>query len=118
MKQDRWPVFTYPAVIRRIYDADTMRIDIDLGFHRWMINSKVRLAYVNAPEIKGRERPDGLKARDFVRALLPGKEIRVRSISPDPAKFGRYIVEIFFLDKGKWYSLADVLLEKGLAKPI
>jgi micrococcal nuclease len=67
-------LYEYAAVVsdwqHGIYDGDTYRLDIDRGFRDRMIAAKVRLADVNAPSIKGSERPEGLAARDRVRELL------------------------------------------------
>ena len=112
-----WRIYTYPARVRWIYDGDTHRVDIDLGLRQWLVDVKVRLAYVNCPEIKGVQRPNGLKARDYVRSLLANSEVRLRLISPDPGKYGRYIAQIWYWAGFYWQDLAEHLLEKGLAQP-
>jgi micrococcal nuclease len=82
-------LYEYAAVVsdwpHGIYDGDTYRLDIDRGFRDWMIAAKVQLADVNAPSIKGDERPEGLAARDRVRELLtPEVEIVIRPKAADP----------------------------------
>lgn len=50
------PAYEYGAVVTGIYDSDTMRMDIDLGFEFWRKDVEVRLAGVNAYEIKRNSR--------------------------------------------------------------
>lgn len=46
------PQYTYRAIIKAIYDSDTLNIDIDVGFDFWRQDVNVRLAGTNAYEIK------------------------------------------------------------------
>ena len=64
-------MYTYKAIVKKIYDADTITVDIDLGFGIWMNNQSIRLYGINAPEVKGEEREDGLVSRDILRKWLP-----------------------------------------------
>ena len=58
--------YLYKAKITKVYDGDTCTAIIDFGFHIQQ-TMRLRLAEIDAPEIRGKERPDGLKARDFLR---------------------------------------------------
>ena len=110
-------VHRYPA---SIYDGDTFRLDIDYGFRQWHMNAKCRLADVNCPSIKGAERPAGLAARDFVRdQLAPPVEIEIICRTPDPVKYGRYLVDVYYRapDASGWNELAAELLAAGHAVP-
>lgn len=99
-----------------IYDADTLRIDIDLGLKTWRINEPVRLARIDAWEVRGDEREKGLAARDYVRSVLePGDEIMVRTYKDESGKFGRYLVDLFLDDER---CLNDVLVDFGHAEYI
>ncbi|RMH83112.1 MAG: nuclease [Calditrichaeota bacterium] len=111
-----WRIWTYRARVRWVYDGDTYRVDIDLGFRQWLIDAKVRLAYVNCPEIKGPERPIGLQARDAVKGLVTAGDIRLRLIDPDPGKYGRYIAQIWYWSGYHWQDLSQTLLQLGLAR--
>lgn len=117
-------MYTYKATVRRIVDGDTIYVDIDLGFFlRQMM--KVRLRGVNTPEIRGKERPEGLKAKQFVIDALadcPAIVIKTSKIG----KYGRYIADVWYLpgsdDAGeilkKGKNLTQVLLKKKLGKPM
>ena len=90
-------MYEYKAVIVSIYDADTIRVAIDLGLGQWTFGrdgkgESIRLHGIDAPELKGEERPDGLTARDYLREKLPkGTEITLRTIKDKKGKFGRYL---------------------------
>lgn len=109
-------IYLYKAVVRSVYDGDTMRLDFDLGFGTWMMNKSVRLYGIDTPEIRGEERPEGLAARDFVRERCPpGTEVTVLSIKDSTGKYGRYLVNIFYGED--LTNLNDELLAEGLARP-
>ncbi len=59
-------LYGYAAVVRSVYDADTIRVDIDLGCKVWISNEPIRLYGINAWEIRGDERDKGIAARDYV----------------------------------------------------
>ena len=96
--------------MKSIYDADTIRVDIDLGFRTWKVNEQLRLARINAPEVRGEEKEKGIAARNALRELIDGKEIRIET--EKTGKYGRYIAEIEF--EGK--NINDWLVESGHAK--
>lgn len=92
------------------------------------MNVKCRLADVNpqddpsgpCPSIKGDERPAGLAARDFVREqLAPPVEIEIVCRTPDPVKYGRYLVDVYVRrpDAADWTDLGETLLATGHAVP-
>ena len=102
--------------IKSIYDGDTIHVVIDLGFGVFK-TEKLRLSYIDAPEIKGEERPEGLISRDWLRmrlseAVLNESEITVKTIRDRKGKFGRYLGEIF-IDS---VSVNKEMIEKGLAE--
>lgn len=111
-------IYLYRAIVRSVYDGDTMRLDFDLGFGNWMMNKSVRLYGIDTPEIRGEERPEGLVARDFVREKCPpGSEVTVLSIKDTTGKYGRYLVTIFYEDPSGTVNLNEQLLLGGMAQP-
>ena len=46
-------MFEYKAIVISVYDADTITVDIDLGFHIWARSEKIRLFGIDAPEVRG-----------------------------------------------------------------
>lgn len=109
-------LYYYLANVISVYDGDTIRADIDLGLSTWVKNEKIRLARINAPELRGLEREAGLKARDFLRELILGKEIVLQTIKDRKGKYGRYLAEIWLeQDDGKWINVNDRMVEVGHA---
>ena len=91
------------TIIKNCYDGDTCTT-ID--------NEKIRLACIDAPEIKGK-RADPEKAkyvRDYLNNLIKGQEIKIRRITFD--KYGRTVAELYKNKKNIQKHLVDL----GLAK--
>jgi micrococcal nuclease len=72
--------YYYQAIVKSVYDGDTCTADIDLGLNLWIHDEKIRLFGINAPEIRGAEKADGLKSRDFLREKIDGKSILIQTI--------------------------------------
>lgn len=109
-------LYTYKAKVTKVYDGDTFTVDIDLGFYLVWNKQVIRLARVNTPEVRGTERPEGIKVRDIVRDLILDKEVTIKTIKDKKGKYGRYLAEIEFEDEnGNLINLSDYLLENGLA---
>lgn len=86
------PAYTYRANIVRIIDGDTAVVDIDLGFNTWILKQHIRLRDVQAPEIRGAEREEGLKWKAKLEKLLPaGIEIILESFKDKSDKYGRWV---------------------------
>ncbi|HEC20536.1 MAG TPA: nuclease [Gammaproteobacteria bacterium] len=115
-------LYYYRALVQSVYDGDTCTLNIDLGLGTWLHGEHVRLARINCPELRGDERPAGLRARDFVRnVLMPegqaGTEIWIKTLKDKKGKFGRYIADIWVKDaNGQPYNLNDTLVAEGHAQ--
>lgn len=109
-------LFHYNARVVSVYDGDTCRVDIDLGLGTWVHNESIRLYRINAPEVRGAERPDGLKSRDFLRELIDGKNIILQTVRDKKGKYGRYLGEIWLQVEGEYKNVNDLLVENGLAQ--
>ena len=104
--------YRYRAHVLKIYDGDTITVRVDLGFHTHRIE-RLRLARINAWEVRGEERPAGLVARDWLRSQILDRDVIVQTITDKTGKWGRYIAEVFTLD-GE--NLNDALVADGHAK--
>ncbi len=87
-------LYTYKAEVIKAYDADTVTLRIDLGLDTFREES-VRLARIDAPEVRGEEREAGLISRDALREKIVSKEVLIRTYRDKTGKYGRFIVEIF-----------------------
>jgi len=109
-------LYRYRAVVRKVYDGDTCTIDIDLGLGSWIHGEKLRLCRINAPEVRGDERPAGLRSRDFLRSQIQGKEVVLQTIKDKKGKYGRYLGDIWLKDEsGNWININDLLVQEGYA---
>lgn len=108
------PQFTYKARVVSVYDGDTITLDIDVGFGIWMHKQKFRLYGIDTPEVRGPERADGLRVRDWLREYLEGKAITVRTHKArQKGKYGRWLAEIF----ADGENINETLVAKGMAEP-
>jgi micrococcal nuclease len=109
-KMDK-PNYCFYAKVKRVVDADTIDLVVDCGFGIFR-NERIRLAHVNAWEVRGEEREQGLLAKEYVEKLLPvGRTIVVKT-GKEKGKYGRYIGEII-TSKG---DLGQLLVENGHAR--
>lgn len=103
-------MYHYPAKVKRVVDGDTVDLLVDLGFNV-MISERFRLYGLNAPEVRGKERKDGLASAAILRGWCKGKDIIVETLKDKKGKYGRYIA-ILWLDE---VSLNERLINEGYA---
>lgn len=107
--------YFYEATVGSIYDGDTVRLNIDLGFSMWIINTSVRLAGIDAPEVRGLERPEGLKSRDYLSTVIPpGSVVFIKTAKGTTEKYGRYLATILLPDGT---NINMLMIEMGYAAP-
>ena len=111
-------MYVYKARVTDVYDADTITVDVDLGFHAWLKKVKVRLYGIDVPEMRGAERPDGLVSRDWLRREILGKDIVMRTYKDGTGKgkYGRWLAELYRAE-GDAVSINQELVTNGLAEP-
>ena len=109
--------FYYRAHVVSVYDGDTCRVDLDLGFGVWKKNETLRLSRINAPEVRGEEKAAGRLSRDYLRGLILDKDVMIQSIRDRKGKYGRYLAEIWLFDalNEQWHNINDMLVENGQA---
>lgn len=72
--------YCYNVKVNEVYDADTITVDIDLGFFLKLNDQKIRLFGINAPEMRGSEKKEGTVSRDQLRNWILGKTITLYSV--------------------------------------
>lgn len=103
-------MYEYRAAVRRVVDADTVEVMVDLGFSTYRVET-LRLAGVDAPE---RFTPEGIRATGYVQGLLPvGRDVVVQTVKGGNEKYGRYLANIVIDSQ----SLSALLLKNGHAVP-
>jgi len=110
--------FLYKCVIQRIVDGDTVDIDIDLGFGIWLRKERVRVAGIDTPEKRTRDKIEkmfGLAATAKAHKLIPeGSECIVRTRRDKAGKYGRTMGD-FVMTDGRLYT--EVMVETHHAVP-
>lgn len=113
-------MFNYNAIVVKVYDGDTITVDIDLGFDVWLFNRSVRLYGIDTPEIRGEERPQGLISRDFVLTRIPvGSQVIIETYRDSSDKYGRYLATVWYKDPANPETMKNLnqeLLDAGLAE--
>jgi micrococcal nuclease len=105
-------LYYYKANVIKVYDGDTITVDIDLGIGIWLRKQSIRLYGIDAPEVRGAEKIEGKKSRDWLREKILGKEIILKTIKDKTGKYGRLLGEIWFEDE----NINDLLVETGMAE--
>jgi len=105
-------MYEYRATVVKIVDADTFDVKIDLGF-RMTTEQRLRLLGVDAWEVRGDERTEGLAAKAFVVDAMPvGSTVIIRT--EKTGKYGRYLAHVELPD-GR--DLGETLIKEGHAEP-
>lgn len=99
-----------------VYDADTLTVLVQLGF-KISFELKLRLARINAWEVKGKEKPKGIEARNWFENTLflakqEKKKIWIETYKDASEKFGRYLADVYVGEQ----CLNDELVKRGMAK--
>ena len=103
--------------IVKIYDGDTITVNIDLGFNI-VTKRTFRLWGIDTPEVRGEEREDGLVARDWLRQRLylayeTDKTITIKTIKDKKGKYGRWLGIVYIDD----ININEQLMFEGFAIP-
>lgn len=109
-------LYFYKARVIRIYDGDTIFLDIDLGLSTFVKSEKIRLARINAPELRGPEKEKGKEARDFLKDLMSRKNILLETIKDKKGKYGRYLGEIWIETENGFENVNELMVKNGHAK--
>jgi micrococcal nuclease len=104
--------YRYKAKVKSVYDADTITVDVDLGFYMTMRDQKMRLFGINAPEMRGPEKEQGTISRDYVREAILDKEIEIETIKDKKGKYGRWLCVVWLGDR----NINQELIDKELAE--
>lgn len=102
-------IWEYQARLLHVVDADTVDLEVDLGFSIWM-KMRIRLYGINAPELYT---PEGQTSREQLLERVPeGSPLKLVSIKDSKDKYGRYL-GVLFDPEGT--NLNDWLVEAELA---
>ena len=112
------PEFVYRAHVTKVYDGDTITVDIDLGFNIIMRDQTIRLYGIDTPELRKEEKQQGIKVRDYVRDMILDRDVILETFKGKKGKYGRWLGTIYFTTRHTGQiNLNQNLLDKGFAKP-
>lgn len=112
--------YHYKAKVYSVYDGDTITLIVDQGFGD-RSKKTFRLSRINAWEVRGEEREEGLEARDYVRSVLrKGQWIYIKTEKDKTGKYGRYLADIYIIshaigEEPKFVNINDNLVQLGHA---
>ena len=116
-------MYEYKCKLIRVIDADSIVGSLDLGYNVLLSNVSIRFYGIDTPEsrINIKKYPErkpekalGLKAKQFLKEILP-KEFIIRTEKPDSTgKYGRVLGSIWTKDN---VNICEELIKAGLAKP-
>lgn len=94
--------FKTEAKVLSVYDGDTIKVAFPYfgKMYKW----KCRILRINAPEVRGDGKEDGIKVRDQLREMILGKIVNVNCEKFD--SFGRVLSEIEY----NGVNISDYLL--------
>lgn len=107
--------YWYEADVTKVYDGDTITLDLKLGFGLVQEGVSFRLWGINAPEVRGVERKEGLLSKAMVTALSLGKPCVVKSYLDKKGKYGRPLGIFYVEHNGEWVCLNEHLVDSRLA---
>ena len=85
------------AIVTKVYDGDTITVDLDLGYGIWKKKESIRLMDIDTPEIRSEHKEIAIAARDYLSSIVIGKKVLVDSRKKD--KYGRYLAYIYLSEE-------------------
>lgn len=113
-------MYNYRAKVVDVYDGDTIRVDIDLGFGVVLNNQPVRLYGIDTPEVRGPERHEGQRSAAYLNHLLARANMEIelkthqaKKGTDAKGKYGRWLAEIII----DGMNVNQHLIERGYGVP-
>jgi len=119
-------MYEYRATVIKVVDGDTVDVDIDLGFGIVLSDERVRIAGIDTPESRTRDKEEkkfGLAAKARVKQLLGKTCVLKTQINKDgedmKGKFGRILGDfsVYHSATDSWRMITEVLISEGHAVP-
>jgi len=80
------------AVVTNVVDGDTFDAEVDL-LYKTKHSGRFRILGVDAPEVRGASRIEGLEAKAWAMTALAGREVRITGGTKTDS-FGRWLVDV------------------------
>jgi micrococcal nuclease len=111
-------IYWYGGKVRRVYDGDTIHCDIELGLNVRLEYQRIRLAKINAPELRGRSRRRGKEAADYLRNMIDGQDVLLNTERDTKGKYGRWVATVYAFDYARdgWFEVNAEMVRAGHAE--
>jgi len=86
-------MYSYKCLVERVIDGDSVVGIVDLGFGLKQ-KMTLRLFGINAPEIRGKQKADGLVSKDWLQIQVEAQEVTIQTIKDRRGKYGRILAII------------------------
>ena len=110
----QYPPYIYRCEIVKVIDADTVDVNIDVGFGI-SVHKRLRFMNFDAWEVRGEEREKGLLAKARLQELIDtGENFFVQTVMDATGKYGRVLAWLW-VEKpgGPLQNVIEILLEEG-----
>lgn len=104
----------YQATVTRVIDGDTFMAVVPLWPNGMEVQTPVRIAHIDAPELHSRcaaEKALAIEARAVLQELLFNRAVALQNVELD--KYGRALADVVVDGQ----DVATALVEGGLARP-
>lgn len=108
-------MYTYKAAVIDVIDGDTIIADFDLGFGIWLRNQSIRLAKINAPEMKGETLKAATESKDFLKKLVLNKWVTIRTEKDRKEKYGRWLGTVIVEEDKNLIEINTEMIKAGHA---
>jgi len=109
-------MYTYKAAVTNVIDGDTIVVDFDLGFGTWLKDQHIRLAKINAPEMKGATLQAGTESKEFLKKLILNKWVTIKTEKDGKEKYGRWLGTIMIEEDNNLIEINSKMVAEGYAK--
>lgn len=111
-------LYHYKFRVDRVIDGDTIVGKLDKGRKNFDEDVRIRLLHINAPEMKGETKEAGEVSKQFLEALILGKEVVVHTLKDDDDdSFGRMLGEVYLPTTEEDIYINQYMLDAGQAEP-
>ena len=108
-------MYTYKATVIEVTDGDTVVVDIDLGFGVWLRKQSIRLAKINAPELKGVTLKAAQESKEFLKKLILNKWVMIRTEKDNKEKYGRWLGTVLLEEDKNLIDINHKMVAEGHA---
>ena len=100
----------------RVIDGDTIEADISLNFDVLLLNQRIRLQGIQAPETNGANKQMGLISKQFLGEQLSKGDVYIMTSVPiRKGSFSRWLAEIIVKSGSEEIKINQLMLSERMA---